>query len=342
MQRTHVVGIVLAASVVSLLAQPEPPDAGMQRAASALIAAVDDAQRAKLVWPFESDERFNWHFIPRERQGLPLKAMTEPQRAAAFALLRTGLSASGFQKAEAVRSLEAVLFAMTGSAIRDDEQYFFTIFGDPAGRAWGWRYEGHHLSQNWTVVAGKAVNSTPAFFGANPARVIEGPRAGFRALPGEEDRAWALLEALPEAQRRTAVIEAEAPRDIVTGNARQAAIIDNRGVPMSALSAAHQALLMALVEEHASSQPPALAAGRLAGVRSASPDDVRFAWMGSTTRLAGEGHYYRIQGPTFLIEYDNMQNGANHQHIVWRDFDGDFGADLLVAHYSADPAHSRR
>lgn len=340
MQRITVVGIILAASVVSLLAQAERPEAPMQRAASALIAAVDDAQRAKLVWVFDSEERFNWHFIPREREGLPLKAMNAAQRDAAFALLRTGLSASGFKKVEAVRSLEAVLFAMSGSATRDEEQYFFTIFGDPTGATWGWRYEGHHLAQNWTIESGRAVSTTPAFFGANPAQVMEGPRKGFRALPGEADLAWALLEALPEAQRRAALIEDSAPRDIVTGNARKAAIIDNRGLSLSALSAAHRSLLMALVEEHASSQSAALAAGRLAGVRSASPDQVRFAWMGATDRAAGQGHYYRIQGPTFLIEYDNVQNGANHQHVVWRDFEGDFGVDLLGAHYASDPVHA--
>ncbi len=157
MRTTRIVKLIAAASIVLLAtfvvdAVQTRPEAAMAAAANALIAAVGEGPaRAKLVWAFDSEERFNWHFIPRARQGLPLKEMSEPQRAAAMALLKTGLSASGFTKAEAIRSLEDVLFAQSGSATRDRELYFFTVFGTPGKGPWGWRYEGHHLAQNWTI-----------------------------------------------------------------------------------------------------------------------------------------------------------------------------------------------
>jgi len=333
MQRAVVAGFVSLLAVVSAVAQPDRPADAMRDAARALLAAVDDGQRSKLAWSFADDERVNWHFVPRARQGLPLKEMTDAQRKAAAALLTTGLSASGVRKVEAIRDLEDVLFAQSGRASRDRDLYYVTIFGEPGADRWGWRYEGHHLSQNWTIVSGRAVATTPAFFGANPAEVMDGPHRGLRALPAEADLAWQLLDSLTARQRTRAVTAAEAPRDIITGNARTAAIIDRTGLPAAAMTDAQRAVLMRLVEEHASSQAPALAAARLEKARAVPAGDLLFAWMGATTRAPGAGHYYRIQGTTFLIEYDNTQNRANHQHIVWRDFAGDFGDDLLAGHY---------
>jgi hypothetical protein len=328
--------IVLACTFVVEALQTRP-DAEMTKAARALMAAVGEGPAlAKLVWKFEDEERFNWHFIPRERKGLPLKEMTEPQRQAAMALLKTGLSASGYSRAEAVRSLEDVLFAQSKSPTRDRENYYFTIFGTPGGDRWAWRYEGHHLAQNWTIVSGKAIATTPAFFGANPAEVMDGPLKGTRALKGEADLGWAFLAALTDEQRKTAVVSEKAPNDILTANSRKAAIQENSGVAFSSLTQKQQAMLMALVAEHANAQAPALAAARMAKVK-ADTGSIRFAWMGATTPAPGAAHYYRIQGAAFLIEYDNTQNRANHQHIVWRDFNGDFGDDLLAMHYAASP-----
>ncbi len=331
--------LVFALTFVVDAVQPRP-DAAMAAAARALVAAVGDTPaRARLVLPFDSEERFNWYYVPRARQGLPLKDMTDAQRDAAMALLKAGLSASGYTKAETIRSLEDVLFAQSGSATRDKGLYYVTIFGTPGEGRWAWRYEGHHLSQHWTIVAGRAVATTPAFFGANPAEVQDGPMKGTRALPGEADLAWGLLGALSADQLKTAVVSATAPNDIATTNSRTAAIQENSGLPFSSMSDRQKAMLMALIEEHASSQSRDLAAARMAKVRAGTAA-IRFAWMGATARAAGAGHYYRIQGPAFLIEYDNVQNRANHQHIVWRDFQGDFGTDLLAAHYLSTP-HSR-
>jgi hypothetical protein len=322
---------------VIIAAQASRPEAAMRTAARALIAGLTDEQRAKVRIPFDSEERMNWQFVPIARKGLPLKEMTEPQRKLAFDLLRTGLSASGYTKAETIRGLEDVLRAQSGSATRDRELYFFSIFGDPDGVSWGWRYEGHHLSQNWTIAGGKATATTPAFFGANPAEVMDGPMKGTRALSAEDDLARAFMASLTDAQRKSAIAAEKAPTDIVSGNSRRANVLDPVGIVVSELDGKQQALLMKLIEEHASSQPAALAGARLAKVRAEGWGNVRFAWMGSTVKGPGNGHYYRIQGRTFLIEYDNVQNQANHQHIVWRDFAGDFGVDLLAEHYARVP-----
>ncbi len=333
-----VFGAVLMALGVSVhVTEQARPEAVMARAAGTFLGTLDAAQRAKVEFPFDSEERFNWHFIPRVRKGLPLAEMTPAQREAAVALLKTGLSASGFSRAETIRGLELVLRAMENRNSRDPEQYFFSIFGQPNGAAWGWRYEGHHLAQNWTVVAGKAVASTPAFLGASPAVVMDGPMKGTRALAVEADLGWAMLDGLQGHSREMAIVSGAVPADIVTGNSRKAAILENVGLSAREMSAREQGLLMSLIEAHASVQQPALAAARLAAIKAGGFDNVRFAWIGATKNTPGAAHYYRIQGPTFLIEYDNTQNNANHQHIVWRDFSGDFGDDLLAKHYAADP-----
>jgi hypothetical protein len=321
------------------------PETAMAAAAKALLASLDDAQRAKIRFAFADEERFNWHFIPRERQGLSLKAMTGAQRAAAFGLLKTGLSEKGYTKAETIRSLELILRALEKRDMRDPEMYFFTIFGEPGSGPWGWRYEGHHISQNWTIVGGKAVGTTPAFFGANPGRSVAAPSAATPApqstpvepLAAEQQKARDLLAALTAEQRTAAITSATAPADILTTNVRKAAIIDNTGLAASAMTRPQQTLLMALIEEYASAQSPALAAQRMERVRLDGMEKIRFAWLGSTE--PGLGHYYRVQGASFLIEYDNTQNNANHPHTVWRDFAGDFGVDLLAAHYAQDPHH---
>jgi hypothetical protein len=330
--------VVLLAAAAAMIAQPRP-EASMAAAAKALMGTLDDAQVKKIRWPFDSEERFNWHFVPRERQGLSFKEMTEPQRKAAMSLLRAGLGEKGYSKAETIRSLENVLRAIEGRAIRDPELYFFTIFGDPAGGTWGWRYEGHHISQNWTIVDGKAIATTPAFFGANPAEVQDGPLKGTRALAAEEDLARALVTSLDEEQRKSAIAGEKAPPDILSFNSRKAAILENIGLAGSRMSSKQQGVLMSLIEEHASAQSPALVAARLARVRADGLPAIRFAWLGTTERGLGKPHYYRIQGPSFLIEYDNTQNNANHHHIVWRDFAGDFGVDLLQQHYEQDAYH---
>ena len=304
----------------------------MAEAAQAFLDSLTPEQRSAAMFPFNSDDRFDWHYIPRERKGVPLKTMSGPQKKAALALVEASLSAEGYDKSERIRQLEQILYDREGRAIRDTELYFFMIFGEPtADGTWGWRYEGHHISGNWTVHDGMLSSSTPQFFGTNPAYVREGSRAGERVLVLEDILPRSLIASMSAAHRRAAIISDEAPSDILTTSDRQAAIQENTGVAFGDLSRGQQDVLWALIEEYANVQPPAVAAERLAKVKEAGLDGIRFAWAGSLEE--GQPHYYRVQGPTFLIEYDNVQNTANHVHSVWRDFDGDFGRDVLGAHY---------
>ena len=334
-----VITLLLVLGVGARVAEQAGTAASMEGAATALLASLDPAGKAKVQFAFDSEERFNWHFIPRERKGLPLKEMSPAQREAAVRLLKTGLSASGFSRTETIRSLELVLRAMEKRDARDPEMYFVTIFGKPGDASWAWRYEGHHLAQNWTVVRGKAISTSPAFFGAHPAEVMDGDQKGTRALAAEADQAWALLGKMSEKERAAAVVAGAAPNDILTANSRKATVFDPAGLAVADMSAGTRAMLMSLIETHASTQAPDLAAARLAKIKAAGFEKIRFAWIGATAKAEGAGHYYRIQGPTFLIEYDNTQNRANHQHIVWRDFNGDFGLDVLALHYENDSAH---
>jgi hypothetical protein len=274
----------------------------------------------------------NWHFVPRERRGLPLKDMTGAQRALAKALLEAGLGARGYLKASTVMELELVLRELGGNpAVRDPELYFISIFGTPsAAQPWGWRAEGHHLSLNFTIVRATLVATAPAFLGANPARVPSGARQGLRALAAEEDLARELVRSLDASQRAIAILPGDAPRDIVTGNAAQVDPLSPAGIPASRLTAGQKELLWRLIDEYLSRMADDLAAERRAKLSGGDFDAVTFAWAG--TLEPGGPHYYRVQGPTFLIEFDNSQNDGNHVHSVWRDFNGDFGRDLLREH----------
>jgi hypothetical protein len=313
----------------------------MATAGRALLDGLKPEQRAKAALPFEGEERFNWHFVPRERHGLPFKEMDAGQRKRAHAFLQTGMSHAGYLKATTIISLEEVLRDLEGGQgpVRDPERYYFTFFGAPSERdTWGWRVEGHHLSLNFTVVGGRLIASTPQFLGANPAEVKEGPRKGLRTLPAEEDLARELLKSLDASRRAKAVIATEAPRDIITGASRKAEIGPAQGLAVEGMDRRQRGLLLALLDEYARAMPEAVAQERLRRLREAGIEKIHFAWAGGAER--GQPHYYRLHGPTFLVEYDNTQNNANHIHTVWRDFEGDWGLDLLRQHYeTAHPDH---
>ena len=311
----------------------------MVDAVNKYIGSLKDEQKTKCLFPFESDERTNWIFVPKLREGLTLKAMTMPQRDMVTDMLKTALSAKGLKKAETIRQLENVLLAIEkGSGpLRDPENYYISIFGTPSMKgAWGWRYEGHHCSLQWTMIDGKVIASTPQFFGSNPAEVrIESPMKGTRIMALEEDLARSLLKSLKPDQLKTAIISEKAPPDVLTSNNRVAAIQEDKGIAFKELSAEQQGMLMTVIKEVADAQAPALSKARVNKLVKAGVDTIKFAWMGGPDK--GQPHYYRVQGKTFLIEYDNTQNEANHVHLVWRDFNGDFGRDLLAEHYKSAP-----
>lgn len=298
---------------------------------NAFLSSLTPEQLELATFEFNNKERLNWHFIPRERLGLPIKQMEPFQRELSSAMLVSGLSQTGFIKATTIMSLEQVLFELENEReMRDEELYFFSVFGNPSEKdPWGWRFEGHHLSLNFTIENGKISATTPAFFGANPAEVKTGRLKGLRPLGQEEDIARQLYNALDENQKITATIADEAPRDIVMNPDRNERLKDE-GILLSDLNDSQRRIFGRLVREYTNNLPPgdALAAGR--EIRESS-DQIYFSWAGSGN--PGEGHYYRIQGSTFVIEYDNIQNTANHIHSVWRKLGGDFGVDLLAQHY---------
>jgi hypothetical protein len=311
----------------------------MTLAAQHFLTSLTPEQRAKATFTLEEDERQNWHFIPRERKGLPILEMTPPQRALAHGLLSAGLSQQGYIKAVTIMSLEDVLRELEKADTsqthpeRNPEKYYFSVFGEPSDTGiWGFRIEGHHVSQNLTVVNGKVAGS-PSFFGANPAEVREGPRKGLRVLAAEEDLARDLLESLGADQKKVAIVATEAYKDILTMASRKAALEGQpSGLSASKMNKKQLDLLQTLLSDYANNMPEQLAQARMEQVKKAGTN-LFFAWAGVEQR--GGPHYYRIQAPTFLIEYDNTQNNANHIHSVWRDFNGDFGLDLLAMHYQA-------
>ena len=339
-------GAVAALAAGSIVAAPRSSSA-MADAAMRLLNSLTPEQRQQAAFAFNADERLRWHFIPTEqfpRKGLLIRSMTEPQRKLAHDLLKAGLSQRGYLTASSIMDLETVLKALEaaqraaapqpppGTPLeRDPEKYFFSVFGTPSPKdTWGWRVEGHHVSLHFTVVNGTMVASSPSFFGSNPAEVREGPKKGLRILGAEEDAARALLESLDAAQRADAIVNATAPGDMVTMATVDISPLSPSGLAAGAMKAAQRDLLMTLLDVYIGKMAADIADDRLARLRTAGVEKITFAWAGETER--GRKHYYRVQGPTFLVEYDNTQNDGNHIHSVWRDFNGDFGRDLLREH----------
>lgn len=334
-----VVPLAAAATDTSRAAQ------AMTIAAQALLNATPQAQRPKLLEPFTLEARGDWHYTPRNRPGIAFKAMGSAQRQAAQQLLASALSEPGLVKVQAIIALEIALREMESFGLsRDPENYAIALFGMPgAVSPWGWRIEGHHLSLHFTLADGQVVATLPQFLGANPAQVPrdianKGPRKGQRALGDEEDRAFALLAALSPAQRQQAIFSPQPFGDIVTRNSAQLDPLAPVGITFSAMDAAQQALLLRCIESLASVAEPSLAQQRLERVRAGGLENIRFGWAGAAER--GQPHYWRIQGPRFLIEWDN--SGGNHIHNVWRDFDGDWGRDVLGEHYRRAPASNHK
>jgi hypothetical protein len=321
-----------AAAVMPLRAH----DAGAEMAAAAknFLSALTPEQQTKASFAFADAERSNWHFIPRVRKGLPIKEMTSEQRLLAHALLASGLSHSGYGKAVSIMSLESILAIVekdrVGGPVRDPELYFVSIFGQPGGAPWGWRVEGHHLALNFTIpTPGASPAMTPSFFGTNPGEVKSGPRAGTRLLGADEDLGRELVKSLDEAQRKTAVILDEAPKEIFN-DPKRVDPTKPEGLPHASLTAAQKPLLARLIKEYLFRHRPDVAAEEWARIEKAGLDAVHFAWAGGLE--PGQPHYCRVQSNAFVIEYDNTQNDANHVHSIWRNFGRDFGADALGKH----------
>jgi len=313
----------------------------MTQAGEAFVGSLDAEQRAVAVLPFDDPRRLDWHFIPKpERKGLQIKHMTEAQREHAHRLLGSALSQVGYDKATLVMHLESILQELeksrTGGPLRDAERYYFTIFGEPTARStWGLSVEGHHLSLNFVVVDGEIASTTPTFYGANPATVKTSAgtdiEPGTQALRAEEGLAFELLASLSAEQKTKAVIAEAAPADIRGPADQQPPQSAAEGLPAAEMDEAQRAKLWELISAYAENVPEEVREARLDEVAQGGIENVHFAWAGASE--PGIGHYYRVQGPAFLIEFVNTQpdaegNVANHIHSVWRSLAGDFNVKV--------------
>ena len=305
----------------------------MTETANRLLAALSPEQKAKMTFPFEDEERMHWFYVPIDRKGLTLGEMSPSQRHLASALLASGLSRAGYIKAVTIMSLEEVLKVMENDSgvRRNPEKYHVTIFGTPSDTGtWGYRVEGHHISQSYTIANGQVVNG-PSFFGSNPAEVKQGPRGGLRTLAQEDDLGFEVIHALDESLQKAAIVDPKAYNEILTTNSRRAALKGQpSGLSASRMNATQFDALRALAELYAHNLPDDIALRRQEQINKAGRD-AWFAWAGGTE--PGKPHYYRVQTSSFMIELDMTQDNANHIHSVWRDFNGDFGGDSLKAHY---------
>ena len=320
---------------------------GMTAQATKFLATLSADQKKIAVLPYDSESRTNWHFIPffdkdgkPGRKGLQVRNMDQNQRQSAQALLKSALSEVGYSKATKIMAMEALLKELEkgkeGGQIRDTERYYFTVFGTPtADGKWGLSVEGHHLSLNFVVDKGQVTSSTPTTFAANPATVMkqvlsEFPK-GTRILKGEEQLAFDLLAALTPEQKKVAVIADMPLEEVRDAGKPQPPTAAPEGIAAAKLTSEQAKILRNLISEYATNMPADVAEERLTAIDKAGFDKVHFAWMGA--EKPGIGHYYKVQGPTFLIEFVNKQpdaagNPANHIHCLWRDMRGDFGIPI--------------
>jgi len=332
----------------------------MGEAAERFLASLSRDQRTKAALAFEvQEQRAQWYYTPVARDGLPLSEMDRGQRRLTHRLAATGLSRTGYSTASTIMGLETTLDAMEGwrrpHPGRDPELYYVSIFGTPhALEPWGWRFEGHHISLNYTLAGGQVISPTPTFFGSNPAETSLSPVGSLRPLGSIEDLARELVHTFGPAQRATAILTPFAPSDIVLANLP--AVVEGtlpapgilsprqqealrythapKGLAASAMQPSQREILLSLIGEYIHRLPDEVAAIEAAQLEQRGLESLHFAWAGGLERR--QGHYYRIQGMRFLIEYDNTQNDANHIHSVWRDPANDFGAHLLAEHYARD------
>lgn len=309
-------------------------------AVNQFINTLNKEQKAETVFPFDIEERYNFHFVPKERKGITFNEMNDAQKAAAINLMKTCLSERAFQKTQNIMGLDLVLKELEKRAsddhYRDPGNYHISVFGIPSATTiWGWRLEGHHISFNFSMDKGKVVAGTPGFLGSNPAVILDGPKKGEQVLKDETETGFALLHSLNEQQLKIAVTDNTAPKDIITFNNRKAILDGAAGIGYGDLTPPQKQMLLQLIDVYVHRFTKLFADDMLKEIQQAGLEKIHFAWAGQKQPGVGNPHYYRVQGPTFIIEYDNTQNNANHVHSVLRDLKHDFGGDELLDHYKA-------
>ena len=337
--RLSVALLVLAACAAVGFARLNVASSGaeMTSAAKAFLDTLSDVQRSGAMMAYDVPQRTDWHYIPKPtRKGLQVKEMNDAQRKAAFELLNSALSAVGYDKARKVMRLESILHELEKGRnsrwARDPERYYFTLFGKPSAEGrWGLSVEGHHLSLNFVVDHNKVISSTPTFYGANPGILMAdyGPgfKKGLRVLAAEEQLAFDLLDSLSAEQRKKAIVADKAPNDVRDAGKTSPPISPPAGLPAREMTPKQIAILRALIDAYAHNLPDDVAQQRLSTIEKDGIDGITFAWAGADT--PGVGHDYRVQGKSFLIEFNNTQpdaagNPANHIHCLWHNRSGNF------------------
>lgn len=300
--------------------------------ATKFLESLDDYLKRGAQYKYDNEERFNWHFVPRPRNGVSFHELSTSQKAAVLSIVQSSLSEQGYTKATGVIQLEGILRELEGD-FRDPKKYFFTIFGDPSsGKPWGWRFEGHHLSLNFSSIDGVIESSTPSFMGANPGIVPQGSEKGKQVLKDETDLGFQLINSLPPEKLKVARFSETALPEIITGNERKAKNLEPGGIMYSELNEEQKEIFLTLLDVYVKNYQLGFAKKLSDKITKAGIENLSFAWAGALR--PGAGHYYRIQGPMLLIEYDNTQNNANHVHTSVRDLTNDFAEDVLREHYN--------
>ena len=308
-----------------------PAAAEMNEAATVFLASLDGAQRKAASFEFKNKERENWHFVPMDRKGVRFDALKPHQQHLAFGLLGTGLTQKGLMTATQIMTLEEILRSRGGDPkVRNTEKYNIAIFGSPSPtKPWGWRFEGHHLSLNFSLLDDKVIG-LPAFYGTNPAELKKGPLKGMRPLGEIEDAGRQLAKDLIKADM-SPVFSEKAPKEILTAQDSMAKAQQIMGTTSDKMNGEQVKQILAIVSQVASMQRGEITNESLRKINTMQRKKLHFAWGGSLERNGP--HYFRIQGVDFIVEYANTQNDANHAHLVWRDLKDDFARDSLKKHY---------
>ncbi|MGZ3854420.1 MAG: DUF3500 domain-containing protein [Flavisolibacter sp.] len=305
------------------------------------INSLDSSQKIKSVFSFDEMSRYDWHYLPATmvaRQGACLKDMNSTQKNNVYALLKEFLSDRGYSRTQEIMNNEFYLKEVEPTNVnRIPENYYVAFYGNPArDSVWGWKFSGHHVALNFTIVDNQLAFA-PFFFGIYPAEIKSGTNKGRRIIKEEEDIGFQLINMLTADQKAKAIFQLKAFTDIVTTNSARVGSLDAVGMLARDMMLEQKAVLNKLIVAYLSSMPTEIANTRMKRIVSEDFNGIRFGWAGGLE--TGLPHYYRIQGKTFLVEFDNTQNNANHIHSVWRDFNGDFGIDLLKEHYQNSKHH---
>ena len=317
---------------------------GLSEKATVFLESLSEDLKAQALFSLDDEERFNMNYVPLDRKGPRFHDFNEAQKTAAIDLLRSSLSEEGYRKSKEIMSLEGILRVIEnndndkmtdGRHRRDPLNYHFSIFGDPASsEPWGWRFEGHHLSLNFTSSDNKISSSTPTFFGTNPGVIKITGHKDKEVLKKETALSFELVNSLSPEQLKKTMFADVAPIEIITTNERKVEGFEQKGIFYNDLEADQQKMFMDLIDLYLNNYENNFSEGYLDKIKKAGLENLSFSWAGSLE--PGVANYWCVQGPVLLIEYDNTQNNSNHVHTVVRDPTNDYGEDTLKKHYEKD------